>query len=116
MPPTGATSPTTSAGDIVAAVVKDGAVAFSRCGILSPMPSKKQQRRRQKLKRHEYEEVYVDEEGNELAPEEAEELVAAIPRRKREAGEGAADSPRRPHDRAAVMASHAASAGFSSSR
>jgi hypothetical protein len=43
------------------------------------MPSKKQQRRRQKLKRHEYEEVYVDEEGNELAPEVAEELVAARP-------------------------------------
>jgi hypothetical protein len=43
------------------------------------MPSKKQQRRRQKLKRHEYEEVYVDEEGRELAPEEAEELIAARP-------------------------------------
>ena len=43
------------------------------------MATKKQQRRRQKLKRHEYEEVYVDEEGNELAPEVAEELVAASP-------------------------------------
>ncbi|MGZ8695656.1 MAG: hypothetical protein ACXWYS_09480 [Gaiellaceae bacterium] len=39
------------------------------------MPSKKQQRRRQKLKRHEYEEVYVDETGRELEPDEAEELV-----------------------------------------
>ena len=39
------------------------------------MPSKKQIRRQQKLKRHEYEEVYVDEEGRELAPEEAEELL-----------------------------------------
>ena len=37
------------------------------------MPSKKQIRRQQKLKRHEYEEVYVDEEGRELDPEEAEE-------------------------------------------
>ena len=46
------------------------------------MATKKQQRRRQKLKRHEYEEVYVDDEGNELAPEEAEELVAASPSRK----------------------------------
>lgn len=45
------------------------------------MPSRKQQRRRQKLKRHEYEEVYVDEEGNELDPEVAEELVAASPER-----------------------------------
>lgn len=39
------------------------------------MATKKQQRRRQKLKRHEYEEVYVDETGRELEPEEAEELV-----------------------------------------
>ena len=41
------------------------------------MPTRKQQRRRQKLKRHEYEEVYVDEEGRELDPDEAEELAAA---------------------------------------
>jgi len=38
------------------------------------MPSRKQRRRRQKQHRHEWEEVYVDEEGRELAPEEAEEL------------------------------------------
>jgi hypothetical protein len=44
--------------------------------------TKKQQRRRQKLKRHEYEEVYVDEEGNVLPPEEAEELAVAAPARK----------------------------------
>jgi hypothetical protein len=43
------------------------------------MPSRKQKRRQQKLHRHEYEEVYVDADGNELAPEEAEELVAAQP-------------------------------------
>lgn len=48
------------------------------------MPTRKQQRRRQKLKRHEYEEVYVDEEGNVLAPEEAEELELAAPSRKAE--------------------------------
>ena len=41
------------------------------------MPSKKQIRRQQKLKRHEYEEVYVDEEGRELDPAEAEELLGA---------------------------------------
>ena len=40
------------------------------------MATKKQQRRRQKLKRHEYEEVYVDDEGRELDPDQAEELVA----------------------------------------
>ena len=41
------------------------------------MPSRKQIRRQQKLKRHEYEEVYVDEEGRELDPEEAEQLIGA---------------------------------------
>jgi cytochrome c-type biogenesis protein CcmH/NrfG len=48
------------------------------------MASKKQQRRRQKLQRHEYEEVYVDEEGNELDPDEAEQLVGSSPARKSE--------------------------------
>ena len=48
------------------------------------MATKKQQRRRQKLARHEYEEVYVDEEGNEIAPEDAEEIVAATSTRKAE--------------------------------
>ena len=47
------------------------------------MPTKKQQRRRQKLKRHEYEEVYVDETGRELEPEEAEELAGAAVTTKR---------------------------------
>jgi hypothetical protein len=41
------------------------------------MPTKKQIRRQQKLKRHEYEEVYVDEEGRELDPAEAEERLGA---------------------------------------
>ena len=48
------------------------------------MATKKQQRRRQKLKRHDYEEVYVDEEGNVLPPEEAEELAVASTPRKSE--------------------------------
>jgi hypothetical protein len=48
------------------------------------MATKKQQRRRQKLKRHEYEEVYVDEEGNVLPPEEAEELAVVSTSRKAE--------------------------------
>jgi cytochrome c-type biogenesis protein CcmH/NrfG len=46
--------------------------------------TKKQQRRRQKLKRHEYEEVYVDDEGNVLDPEEAEQLVGATTARRNE--------------------------------
>ena len=41
------------------------------------MPSRKQRRRQQKLQRHEYEEVYVDAEGNELDAEVAQELVAS---------------------------------------
>ena len=48
------------------------------------MATKKQQRRRQKLKRHEYEEVYVDDEGNELPPEEAEEFAAVSTSRRAE--------------------------------
>lgn len=36
------------------------------------MPSKKQRRRRQKERRHEYEVVYVDSEGRELDPSEVE--------------------------------------------
>jgi cation transport ATPase len=38
------------------------------------MPSRKQRRRRQKQQRHEWEEVYVDEEGREVPAEEAAEL------------------------------------------
>ena len=40
------------------------------------MPSRKQRRRRQKDRRHEYEYVYVDQEGHELAIDEAEPHVA----------------------------------------
>ena len=42
------------------------------------MPSRKQRRRREKELRHEWEEVYVDAEGRELAPEEVEELAPTI--------------------------------------
>jgi hypothetical protein len=41
------------------------------------MPTRKQRRRREKLKRHEWEEVYVDEEGRELDPDEVEQVAAA---------------------------------------
>lgn len=45
------------------------------------MPTRKQRRREQKSKRHEYEFVYVDSEGNELdeAPEDA-----VVPKQERE--------------------------------
>ena len=49
------------------------------------MATKKQQRRREKLKRHEYEEVYVDDEGRVLEPDEAEELVTDQPASKAKA-------------------------------
>ncbi len=44
------------------------------------MPSKKQIRRQQKLKRHQYEEVYVDDAGRELDPEEVRELIGSSPK------------------------------------
>ena len=46
------------------------------------MPTRKQRRRREKQKRHEWEEVYVDEDGNELDPEEAEEIAGPAGRTK----------------------------------
>jgi len=49
------------------------------------MPSRKQKRRREKQQRHEWEEVYVDETGRELEPEEAEGLVEAKPARAKAA-------------------------------
>ena len=39
------------------------------------MPSKKQRRRREKGRRHEFEEVYLDAEGNEITREEYEALA-----------------------------------------
>ena len=42
------------------------------------MPSKKQRRRQQKLRRHEYEEVWVDAEGNEVAPDDVELLDGTV--------------------------------------
>jgi hypothetical protein len=46
------------------------------------MPTRKQRRRAQKERRHEYETVWVDEEGNELE-EPPEELAAAAETRDR---------------------------------
>jgi hypothetical protein len=48
------------------------------------MATKKQQRRRQKLKRHDYEDVYVDEDGNVVEGDEAKDLVGATTARKAE--------------------------------
>ena len=54
------------------------------------MPTRKQRKRRQKGRRHEYEYVYVDEEGNELDPEEAAALEPATPARSPAARNGRA--------------------------
>jgi hypothetical protein len=53
------------------------------------MPTRKQRRRAQKERRHEYETVWVDSEGNELE-EPPEELVAAAPDKR----DGAKPKPR----------------------
>jgi hypothetical protein len=48
------------------------------------MPTRKQRRRRAKEKRHDYEIVYVDSEGNELEPDEIEQQ--ATPKERRNGG------------------------------
>ena len=50
------------------------------------MPTRKQVRRRQKERRHEYEYVYVDEEGNEVAADDDELQEPEKPRRRDAAG------------------------------
>jgi cation transport ATPase len=59
------------------------------------MPTRKQRRRREKQKRHEWEEVYVDEDGNELDPDEAEEIVGPSGRTKAEKGQAKQAAGRR---------------------
>jgi hypothetical protein len=59
------------------------------------MPSKKQRRRREKLQRHQWEEVYVDEDGNELDPEDAAELVPPKASKSDRARAATADRGRR---------------------
>jgi len=65
------------------------------------MPSRKQRRRREKERRHEYEVLYVDEEGRELDPAEVEaETQAPKESRRREAdGDGRQRPARQPGKR-----------------
>ena len=60
------------------------------------MPTRKQRRRDQKLRRHEWEEVYVDSEGNEVPVEEveAERAPKRSEPRKDANGRSKAQSPR----------------------
>jgi len=46
------------------------------------VPSRKQRRRQQKLRRHEWEDVLVDEEGNEVVVESDERPTKAKPERR----------------------------------
>lgn len=46
------------------------------------MPTRKQRRRMQKERRHEYETVWVDAEGNELEEPPEEEVAAATPAKR----------------------------------
>jgi hypothetical protein len=45
------------------------------------MPSRKQRRRRAKERRHEWEEVWVDDEGNEVEPPPGEETPGRVEKR-----------------------------------
>src|SRR3954453_23341026 len=65
---TGATSRTTSA----AASSTGSSSRAERPSYPRAMPTKKQRRRQQKSRRHDYEYVYVDDEGNEVAVEPTE--------------------------------------------
>jgi hypothetical protein len=57
------------------------------------MPTKKQRRRHQKARRHEYEYVYVDDDGNEVAVEPAELRAEKDGQREPRPGKGANKKP-----------------------
>lgn len=63
------------------------------------MPTRKQRRRQAKDRRHEYEIVYVDDEGNEIEADPAEEAATAKSRPAKAAAKPAARG-RRPAGRA----------------
>ncbi len=57
------------------------------------MPTKKQRRRHQKARRHEYEYVYVDDEGNEVAVDPAELRAEKDGQRESRPGKGTNRKP-----------------------
>ena len=59
------------------------------------MPSRKQRRRQQKLRRHEWEDVLVDEDGNEIVLEGDERPKKEKPERRSTASSGARRRPAR---------------------
>ena len=60
------------------------------------MPTRKQRRRQQKLRRHEYEEVWVDDEGREIEVEPS--TLASEPRRTTNGTTRAAKPAAKPRD------------------
>ena len=92
--PTGATSPTTSVATW-SQLSSRAARSPGRARHTEPMPTRKQRRRREKLKRHECEEVYVDEEGPSSIPR-GRGALGARARAKAAKAEAAAAGARRP--------------------
>jgi hypothetical protein len=65
------------------------------------VPSRKQRRRQQKQRRHEWEEVYVDDEGNEVPVEEiAPDRTPAKPAERKASANGKPKPSARPAQRA----------------
>jgi hypothetical protein len=61
------------------------------------VPTRKQRRRREKERRHEWEEVYVDETGREIAPDEIDD-IRPEPRGRENGRRAPAARQRRPVD------------------
>ena len=57
------------------------------------MPTRKQRRRRQKLHRHEYEEVYIDPETGEELELDPDELAELTPKKEPKAAKSAQKAP-----------------------
>jgi hypothetical protein len=66
------------------------------------MPTKKQQRRRQKARRHDYEYVYVDDEGNEVEVDPTELRAARDERREARPQKGGGRTSARTGSRKAI--------------
>ena len=104
--PTGAISPTTSPATSCTRWSSAGSVV-ARAGMIGRMANQKQRRRRAKEKRHEYDLVEIDEEGNETVlsasevksetPDEAARRSLRRARRKPSSGARRAAAARRGH-------------------
>ena len=84
-------------GDVVRTVVARGSRRLEPRGILGRVPTRKQRRRRAKEQRHEYEVVYVDDEGNEVEVDPDSENDTRAPRPR--AGKDGAQPLREPERR-----------------